>query len=526
MKTEDLTAEQSLSLGDSLFVDDLFAEAVDAYAAALLVLREDTPTASALKIRILSHRSAAFYRLRRNEDALEDALEAMSIWSSEKEKGKGIAGLRPMESEVCHKRAGVAAMNLQDYKQAKELFEKAQQLATLNRGDEKTYQSYIRQCDYNLKPKASPSPMMDMGGMTAAAAPVSSPAPAPARVAVSKAATEKKSTASPATAAKPAAKKPKPAPTPPQSASTNSSSTTINNKKIPVTSVPKYQYYQNDKFVTVSLLESNVKAENLDVQFEVSHLTVRLTKAGITHTVICGNTYTDVNVEGCKINIKDEKVLIKLKKENVGFEWPELLGKKTFGSSSTSRPAAPAAAAEGESKQDEDGKEAKPAAPPVVPTIPAGKPRPYASHKDWDKIEKELADAEKEEKPEGDEAMNKLFQTIYASADEDTKRAMIKSYQTSGGTVLSTNWGEVKEKDVSTDVCNYAFHIALLCFDGDIIINFFLNFQIYFAPIVRVGAHRSQGHGMEKLRRRQTPHERRRLKKGGLVTFGTARSWL
>ena len=64
-----------------------------------------------------------------------------------------------------------------------------------------------------------------------------------------------------------------------------------------------------------------------------------------------------------------------------------------------------------------------------------------------DKIEAELAAEEKNEKPEGDEAMNKLFQQIYASADEDTRRAMVKSYQTSGGTVLSTNWGEVSEKD-------------------------------------------------------------------------------
>ena len=76
----------------------------------------------------------------------------------------------------------------------------------------------------------------------------------------------------------------------------------------------------------------------------------------------------------------------------------------------------------------------------------SSKARPYASHKNWDAIERDVIEDEKNEKPEGDEAMNKLFQQIYADASEDTRRAMIKSYQTSGGTVLSTNWDEVSKK--------------------------------------------------------------------------------
>lgn len=84
-------------------------------------------------------------------------------------------------------------------------------------------------------------------------------------------------------------------------------------------------------------------------------------------------------------------------------------------------------------------------------TIVAGAPAyPSSSRKtkNWDALEKEAA--KDEEKADGDKALNQLFAQIYKDADDNTKRAMMKSFTESNGTCLSTNWDEVGKGTVET----------------------------------------------------------------------------
>lgn len=79
---------------------------------------------------------------------------------------------------------------------------------------------------------------------------------------------------------------------------------------------------------------------------------------------------------------------------------------------------------------------------------------PKKQHKNWDGITTGILSSEKEVTTDqdpnvgGDSTLNGFFQKIFGDADEDTKRAMMKSYSESGGTTLSTNWDEVKKAPV------------------------------------------------------------------------------
>ncbi|KAI0408258.1 SGS-domain-containing protein [Xylaria palmicola] len=65
--------------------------------------------------------------------------------------------------------------------------------------------------------------------------------------------------------------------------------------------------------------------------------------------------------------------------------------------------------------------------------------------KDWDAVDDE---DEEEATNQGD--VNSFFQQLYQGADEDTKRAMMKSFVESNGTALSTSWDDAKSKTYKT----------------------------------------------------------------------------
>ncbi len=48
--------------------------------------------------------------------------------------------------------------------------------------------------------------------------------------------------------------------------------------------------------------------------------------------------------------------------------------------------------------------------------------------KDWDKLVADIKEEEKDEKLEGDAALNQLFQQIYCDGTDEVKKAMNKSF--------------------------------------------------------------------------------------------------
>jgi suppressor of G2 allele of SKP1 len=72
----------------------------------------------------------------------------------------------------------------------------------------------------------------------------------------------------------------------------------------------------------------------------------------------------------------------------------------------------------------------------------------------WDSVTKTILDSEKPKSSSddpnvsGDSTLNEFFQNLFTNADEDTRRAMMKSFQESGGTALSTNWEDVSKGPV------------------------------------------------------------------------------
>ncbi|KAI6008211.1 SGS-domain-containing protein [Pisolithus orientalis] len=180
----------------------------------------------------------------------------------------------------------------------------------------------------------------------------------------------------------------------------------------------RHEFYETDEALTIAIFDRGADPEQVSVKLEPRKLTYQNGDKVLTLQPLKGQIDPDKR----DFVVGKMKVEIRLSKATYG-RWGALIGD----------------------------------APDILAnyTIP---PTPSVTgtskRKNWEGITTEILDSEKEKDSQedpnvgGDAAVNAFFQKIFADADDDTRRAMMKSFQESGGTTLSTNWDEVKKEKV------------------------------------------------------------------------------
>uniref|UniRef100_A0A0K0FYB2 Suppressor of G2 allele of SKP1 homolog (inferred by orthology to a human protein) n=1 Tax=Strongyloides venezuelensis TaxID=75913 RepID=A0A0K0FYB2_STRVS len=179
-------------------------------------------------------------------------------------------------------------------------------------------------------------------------------------------------------------------------------------------SLPKFDWYQDEKTVTISILKQGTNV--VDCTFSYDSDDHRLIVKCKDELIFESKLHDEIDFSKTTLKCTRSRIEVKIRKSHAK-PWASI--------TPTEGPA------------------------PIMFKASTEKPIELKPKKErnWDAIEKEvLAEEENDSKDD----INHLFQKIYASSNDDTKKAMIKSFSESNGTVLSTNWDEVKKGKVET----------------------------------------------------------------------------
>lgn len=388
--------QKPINVGNQAFLDEDYPKSLQAYGEAISAGGVGEATAR-------SNRAAAYLKLNKYREALQDAS----------------AALRLEATEIACYRKGLASFALEEFETALEAFRLGQRMQGVEKkaaggSDPRKYRTWIRKCEAEME--------ADQGDLQAAA------------VAAAALADDGADETADVSAGGPTAAAVTTTETPPAPVVARAVAT-----RAPVSSAPahlriKFQYYQSYEKVTVAVLEKGLTESAVEVEVGAKRLTVRRKTDG--SLLFDKVLYEEVLPDKLKTRFMASKLEISLTKKSPA-EWPELEDTTASAVMTSAQPDAPV-------KPSADASKA-------LAEPPAKLARPYSGKKDWDVVEKEVQKELDAEKPQGEQALNDLFKSIYGKADEDTRRAMVKSFQTSGGTVLSTNWDEVGKADYENE---------------------------------------------------------------------------
>ena len=242
-------------------------------------------------------------------------------------------------------------------------------------------------------------------------------------------------------------------------------------EQTPVSKI-RHDWYQSSDTVTVTLLAKGVPKDKANVELEKDSLTISFPLAtGSDFQFSLDPFFASIDPSASSYRVMSTKVEFILKKAEPGKKWATL-------EASHPPPATRKNGANGEGKTV-----AEPKTSSTDGSGPSGPAYPSSSKhgpKDWDKLAADLTkkpkkDKEKEKKKttdgdekhehnhdeddgedpyisdDGGDPVNAFFKKLYKDATPETRRAMMKSYQESNGTALSTNWAEVSKGTVETN---------------------------------------------------------------------------
>ncbi|GLB01793.1 hypothetical protein AtubIFM57258_000203 [Aspergillus tubingensis] len=224
----------------------------------------------------------------------------------------------------------------------------------------------------------------------------------------------------------------------------------------------RHEWYQSGETVVVTLYVKGVPKDKVAIELKEDSTSLQFPlPSGAEYDFTLDPLFAPIDPSASKVSVFSTKIEISLRKKSPGQKWSAL--------------------------ESSTGITPQPVTTTITPTTTAqikpqaqGPAYPTSSRhgaKDWDKLASSLTQKSKKDKPKnkdatkaegkgegedeeasdaesinsdfgGGDAVDGFFKKLYANADPDTRRAMVKSYVESQGTSLSTNWDEVGQGPV------------------------------------------------------------------------------
>lgn len=285
--------------------------------------------------------------------------------------------------------------------------------------------------------------------------------------------------------------------TKPAGNTTSATSTQETEKKVEevpfVASKTRYDWYQTAESVVVTLFAKGIPKDQVKINLHQNSLQLSFpTPSGSDFEYKLDALHAEIEPSTSTSKITSTKIELTLRKATRGPKWPSLEHSPATTTDSPPNPTTSTSISTDLSSSPPSAQNPSiPPPKPLKPTAPAYPTSSKTGPKDWDKLAESFAKkpkhaaksggggaaggdtdtqtktAEGQKKSndnhneddddegidyemDGGDEVGAFFKQIYKGASPDARRAMMKSYQESNGTALSTNWDEVAKGKVET----------------------------------------------------------------------------